>query len=78
MPVLLLILACVLWAVSFPLVKALHLEQTGRLPDASSMFLAAWMQAARFSLGALILLPLILLGHRQEIPDGEALTAWSQ
>jgi drug/metabolite transporter (DMT)-like permease len=79
MPVLLLILACVLWAVSFPLVKALHLEQTGRLPDASSMFLAAWMQAARFSLGALILLPLILLGHRpikNEIHQGLRLALW--
>ena len=59
MPVLLLILACVLWGLSFPLVKALHLEQTARVPGASSLFLAAWLQTARFGLGALILVPFI-------------------
>lgn len=79
MPVLLLVLACVLWAVSFPLVKALHLEQTGRLPGASSMFLAAWMQAARFGLGALVLLPFILLKNRpnkNEIHQGLQIALW--
>jgi drug/metabolite transporter (DMT)-like permease len=79
MPVLLLIVACALWSVSFPLVKALHLEQAGRLPDASSLFLAAWMQAARFSLGALILLPLVMISHRpnkNEICQGLRLALW--
>jgi len=79
MPVLLLVLACVLWAVSFPLVKALHLEQTGRLPDASSLFLAAWMQAARFGMGALLLLPFIVLKNRpnkNEIHQGLQIALW--
>jgi drug/metabolite transporter (DMT)-like permease len=79
MPVLLLILACVLWAVSFPLVKALHLEQSGRLPDVSSMFLASWMQAARFGLGALLLLPYIVFKQRpsnNEIHQGLQIALW--
>lgn len=60
MPALLLILACALWGLSFPLVKALHLEQTARLPGVSSLFLASWLQVARFALGALILMPFII------------------
>jgi drug/metabolite transporter (DMT)-like permease len=55
MPALLLIVACVLWGVSFPLIKALHLDQSARLPGVSSVFLSAWMQLARFGLGALML-----------------------
>ena len=50
-----LILACALWGASFPLIKVLHLEQTARIPEASSVFLAAWLQVARF-LAAVILL----------------------
>ncbi len=79
MPVLFLIVACILWSVSFPLIKALHLEQAGRLPDASSLFLAAWMQAARFSMGALILLPLVIISQRpnkNEIRQGLRLALW--
>lgn len=57
MPVFLLILACALWGFSFPVVKVLHLEQSARLPETGSEFLAAWIQVARFGLGALILLP---------------------
>jgi drug/metabolite transporter (DMT)-like permease len=57
MPVLCLILACALWGLSFPLIKALHLEQSARVPGATSEFLAAWMQVGRFALGALILWP---------------------
>jgi hypothetical protein len=57
MPLFFLILACALWGLSFPVVKALHLEQTSRLPGVGSEFLAAWIQVARFGLGALILLP---------------------
>lgn len=79
MPVLLLILACILWAVSFPLVKTLHMEQTARLPGASSQFLAAWMQMARFGLAALMLLP-FLIGRqrptRNEIRQGLVLAFW--
>jgi drug/metabolite transporter (DMT)-like permease len=78
MPVFLLIVACALWGVSFPLVKALHLEQTARLPGVSSLFLASWMQMARFALGALMLLP-FLGGNRPtrgEIRQGLVLAFW--
>ncbi len=60
MPTLILILTCALWGLSFPLVKALHLEQTARLPGVSSLFLASWLQIARFGLGALILMPFVI------------------
>ncbi|MEY3896467.1 MAG: hypothetical protein RLZZ214_1987, partial [Verrucomicrobiota bacterium] len=79
MPVFLLVVACALWAVSFPLVKVLHLEQTARLPGASSVFLAAWMQFARFGLGALILLPFVAGRKgptRNEIHQGLILALW--
>ena len=79
MPVLLLILARALWAVSFPLVKVLHLEQAARMPGVSTWFLASWMQAARFGLGALVLLP-FLIGRkrpaRNEIRQGVVLAIW--
>lgn len=68
MPVIFLILTCALWGLSFPILKALHLEQAARLPEASSLFLASWLQAARFGLGALILLPFLMCRRR---PDGE-------
>jgi drug/metabolite transporter (DMT)-like permease len=79
MPILLLILACAMWGLSFPLVKALHLEQSARLPDASSLFLAAWMQSARFGMGAAMLLPFLLKQARPsglEIRQGLALAFW--
>ena len=79
MPVLLLITACALWGLSFPLVKALHLEQTSRLPEVSSMFLASWMQMARFGLGALILVPFIIGSKRAtslEIRQALVLAFW--
>ena len=79
MPVFLLILACILWAVSFPVVKALHLEQTARLPGVSSLFLAAWMQLARFGLAALMLLPFIIgrkRPTRDELRQGMVLAFW--
>lgn len=79
MPVFLLILACVLWAISFPVIKALHLEQTARLPGVSSLFLAAWMQTARFGLAALMLLPFVIgrkRPTRDEIWQGLVLAFW--
>jgi drug/metabolite transporter (DMT)-like permease len=79
MPVILLILACALWALSFPLVKVLHLEQSLRLPDASSVFLSSWMQLARFGFGAVMLLPFILgrkRPTRNEIHQGLVLALW--
>ncbi len=79
MPVLFLILACALWGLSFPLVKALHLEQSARLPDATSLFLAAWMQSARFGMAALMVLPFLLKKARPtglEIRQGLTLAFW--
>jgi drug/metabolite transporter (DMT)-like permease len=62
MPALFLVLACALWGLSFPVVKALQMEQGGRLPGAGSEFLSAWIQFARFGLGTLLLLPFALRG----------------
>lgn len=79
MPALLLILACALWAVSFPLVKVLHLEQSARLGGASSLFLASWMQFARFGLGALMLLPFVFGKNRptgNEVRQGLVIALW--
>ena len=73
MPALCLILACALWGLSFPVVKVLHIEQMSRLPGAGSEFLSAWIQVARFGLGALILLPFVWRGGgptRLEIRQG--------
>lgn len=79
MPVFLLIIACALWGVSFPLVKALHLEQTTRMPGISSVFLSSWMQFARFGLSAVMLLPFLMGGKRPtagEIRQGATLALW--
>lgn len=79
MPALLLIFACALWGVSFPLVKVLHLEQSARMPEASSLFLASWMQFARFGLSALILLPFALGKNRptkNEVRQGLVIALW--
>jgi drug/metabolite transporter (DMT)-like permease len=79
MPVFFLIIACALWAVSFPLVKVLHLEQSSRLPGASSVFLSSWMQFARFGCGAVLLLPFVIGKRRptrNEIYQGLILALW--
>jgi len=79
MPVFLLIIACALWGVSFPLVKALHLEQSARMPGVSSLFLASWMQFARFGLSAVMLLPFLIGGRRPtagEIRQETTLAVW--
>lgn len=72
-------IACALWALSFPLVKALHLEQSQRLPGVSSLFFASWIQFARFGMGALILFPFAFRGSRPtkiEIRQGFLLAMW--
>lgn len=79
MPVILLIAACALWAVSFPLVKGLNLEQSARMPGVSTWFLASWLQAARFGLGTLVLLPFVIgrkRPTRNEIRQGIVLALW--
>jgi len=64
MPVIVLMFTCALWGLSFPMMKALHLEQAQRMPEASTLFLSAWMQVARFGVGALILLPFVARSAR--------------
>ena len=79
MPALCLILACALWGLSFPVVKALHLEQSARLPGVESGFLTTWMQVARFGLATLILLPFARRGGgptQREIRQGLWLALW--
>lgn len=79
MPVVILIITCALWALSFPLVKALHLEQSQRLPGVSSLFFASWIQFARFGLSALMLVPFIFRANRPtriEIRQGLELALW--
>ncbi len=79
MPVFYLILACALWGLSFPLMRALQLEQSSRLAGAGSGFFAVWMQMARFGLGALLLLPFTISGGiatRSELRQGLLLAFW--
>ena len=79
MPVLFLIAACALWGLSFPLLKALNLEQTARMPESSSWFLAAWLQCVRFGLASLLLLPLLPDRRRptsNEIHQGLVIAGW--
>jgi len=75
----LLMLACVLWALSFPAVKALHLEQGTRMPWAGPGFLAAWLQVARFGMAAVLLLPIVMRRakpNRKEWEQGAWLAFW--
>jgi drug/metabolite transporter (DMT)-like permease len=78
MPVFFLILACALWGISFPVIKALDLEQSARLPEASKTFLACWLQMARFSFAALLMAPLLLhqRPNRRELAQGSWLGLW--
>ena len=78
MPALMLILACALWGLSFPLIKALDGEQRMRLPEASGVFLAVWLQMARFGLAALIILPFVARARltRMELNQGTLLAIW--
>ena len=73
-----LILACALWGLSFPLIKALDLEQNARLPGTSGVFFAAWLQMARFGVAALILVPFVLRSRptRCELVQGAWLAVW--
>lgn len=74
-----LVVTCGFWGLSFPVLKALQLEQAIRLPEASSWFLAAWIQMARFGLAAVLLAPAILhlpRPTRKEVRQGLELAAW--
>jgi len=50
-----LVLATVCWSVSFPLMRALQLEQAHRLPDCSSWFFSSCGVAYRFGLAGILL-----------------------
>lgn len=78
MPVLLLVLACALWGLSFPIIKALDLEQTARLGEVPKSFLAAWLQMARFALAAVVMLPFMLhlRPSRRELSQAAWLALW--
>lgn len=79
MALLFLILACALWGLSFPLMKALNLEQAGRMPEASSVFLSSWLQCARFFCAAILLLPFVLRRNaisKMEFSQGLRLAFW--
>ena len=73
-----LILACALWGLSFPLIKVLDLEHRARIPEASGVFLAVWLQMARFGLAALVMLPFVFRGRltRKELKQGALLALW--
>lgn len=79
MPLFFLILASALWGLSFPLMKALNLEQTARMPEASSVFLSSWLQCARFLCATLLLLPFVLRRNainQKEFSQGLQLAFW--
>lgn len=79
MPVFFLIIACALWGLSFPLMKVLHVEQAARMPGVSSLFIASWLQVARFGLGAAVLAPFLIgrkLPTRLEIRQGLVIAFW--
>jgi drug/metabolite transporter (DMT)-like permease len=79
MPLICLILACALWGLSFPVMKALHLEQAGRMPGVTSGFLSAWMQVARFGMAAVILVPFVVRSGwptRLELRQGLFIAMW--
>lgn len=61
------------------MLKVLNLEQAARMPGISSLFLASWLQSARFGLGALILCPFVLgrqRPRRNEIRQGLVIALW--
>lgn len=58
-----LILACAMWGLSFPTIKALGMVQSESLPAASTWFLSTATMVARFSLGALAAVALVWM-HR--------------
>jgi drug/metabolite transporter (DMT)-like permease len=68
-----LMLATPCWALSFPVMKALELEQQKLLPGAGSWFFTALDVLVRFGVSGLLMLPLISRGgrfSRREIEQG--------
>jgi drug/metabolite transporter (DMT)-like permease len=75
-----LILATPCWALSFPVMKALALEQHRLLPDAGSWFFTALGVVIRFGMAGLLLLPLLFRGREKiswrELEQGIALAVF--
>jgi len=69
-----LILATPCWALSFPIMKALALEQQKLLPGASSWFLTGLGVMVRFGVAGVLMLPLLIRGRfqfsRREVEQG--------
>ncbi|MFM2171296.1 MAG: hypothetical protein RI957_1525 [Verrucomicrobiota bacterium] len=55
-----LLFATFLWAVSFPFVQILYIEQRALLPGAGILFLSTLLMASRFTMAWLILLPWVI------------------
>ena len=60
-----LILATPCWALSFPVMKALALEQQRLLPDAGTWFFTALGVVIRFGVAGLLMLPLLLRARQK-------------
>ncbi len=75
-----LILATPCWALSFPVMKALALEQQKLLPDAGTWFFTALGVVIRFGLAGLLMLPLLFRAggkfSRREVEQGIVLAAF--
>ena len=55
-----LLIATLLWAVSFPFVQILYIEQRALVPGATTFFLSILLMASRFGMATLLLLPWVL------------------
>ena len=55
-----LLIATLLWAVSFPFVQILYIEQRALVPSASTLFLSILLMASRFAMASVLLLPWVL------------------
>jgi len=75
-----LILATPCWALSFPVMKALALEQQRLLPDAGTWFFTALGVVIRFGVAGLLLLPLLFRAgakcSRREVEQGIVLAVF--
>jgi drug/metabolite transporter (DMT)-like permease len=75
-----LVLAALCWALSFPVMKALALEQQKLLPDAGSWFFTALGVMIRFGAAGLLMLPWLFRAggkiSRREIEQGLLLAAF--
>ena len=60
-----LLFATLFWAVSFPFVQVLYVEQRALLPNARVLFLSTLLMAARFTVAWLILLPWVIFRVRE-------------